>query len=94
MKKLFFTLVVMGIMGASGGAYAWSGYDYQSNTNVEIEPGTLVREGQTIDVFDHSSGEYKMMDVMNMQKIGQSVEIEAYDYNSGEIKTFEMDVQR
>jgi hypothetical protein len=66
---------------------AWSGYDATSGGSVEIESGNLVREGETIDVYD---GEYKTMKVESINRFGGSVEIQGTD-DTGEQRVLEMD---
>ena len=69
-------------------AFSWGGYDSDSGSNIEIEKGTLVRPGETIDVYDYDSGDYKTVDVESVT----SDEVEVYDSNSGEYKTYDMDL--
>lgn len=72
-------------------ALAWDGYDSTSGGAVEIEKGNLVRTGRDIEVYDHTSGEYRDVEVQSIDQNGSSVEIEVYDYDSGEYRTFEME---
>jgi hypothetical protein len=72
-------------------ANAWDGYDSDAGADVEIEQGNLVREGQTIEFYDYSSGEYRSADVESIDRYGGSVEVEVYDHDSGEYRTFEME---
>ena len=71
--------------------YAWDGYDSDAGTDVEIGQGNLVREGETIEYYDYSSGEYRNADVESINHYGGSVEVEVYDHDSGEYRTFEME---
>ena len=66
------------------------GYDYSNETSVEIESGNLVREGETIDVYDNEAGEYRQADVYSIENNGSYTEVEVYDYEAGEYRTFEM----
>lgn len=70
---------------------AWNGYDSEAGSNIEIESGNLVRQGETIDFYDHESGDYKSADVESITRFGSTVEVEVYDYDSGEYRTFEME---
>lgn len=70
---------------------AWNGYDSEAGSDIEIESGNLVRQGETIDFYDHESGDYKSADVEAITQFGSTVEVEVYDYDSGEYRTFEMD---
>ena len=37
-------------------ALAWSGFDYENSTFVDIDKGSLVRRGKEIDIYDYSRG--------------------------------------
>ena len=71
-------------------AYAWDGYD-DNDHSVKIEQGNLVRKGEDIEVYDYNDGEYKDVTVGSITSYGGTVEIEAYDNDSGEYVTYEMD---
>jgi len=79
------------IFGLASQVYAWSGYDNESGSSVEIDKGNLVRPGETIDYYDTESGEYKTADVEAIQSYGVGTEVEIYDHDSGEYRTFSMD---
>lgn len=72
-------------------AMAWDGYDSESGSSVEIGQGNLVRPGESIEVYDYDSGEYRDVDVESIQRYGSTVEVEVYDHESGEYRTFEME---
>lgn len=72
-------------------AYAWDGYDYEKGAHIEIQSGNLVRQGQDIEVYDYSSGEYKDVEVQSVTGNGSGADVEVYDYNTGEYRTLEMD---
>lgn len=89
------TLKIAGLIAAAlftANAYAWTGYDSDAGADIEIDAGTLVRQGETIDFYDHNSGDYKTGDVESInQAYGSGVEVEVYDHDSGEYRTFEME---
>lgn len=89
MKKIFAALMLVLLSCVS--VMAWDGFDYNSGSPVEIEQGNLVRSGQTIEYFDHATGNYSTGDVIDVTRYGNSVEVEVYDLNSGENRTFDMD---
>lgn len=93
MKKLLVALVMVVGLGLiyCAPSMAWNGYDYDRGNYVEIERGNLVREGQTIEYYDYSTGNYSTGDVTDITRYGSSVEVEVYDYDSGEYRTFDMD---
>lgn len=89
MKKTFAALML--VLLSCVPAMAWDGFDSDSGSSVEIEQGNLVRSGQTIEYFDHSTGDYSTGEVIDVTRYGNSVEVEVYDLNSGENRTFDMD---
>ena len=72
-------------------AYAWDGIDAETGGAVEIGEGNLVRPGEEIEIYDYNSGEYKNVEVQDINRGYGSVDVEVYDYGSGEFSTFEMD---
>ena len=69
----------------------WDGIDSEDGSDVEIESGNLVREGEDIEYYDWESGEYKDVEVESIERYGGTVEVEVYDYETGEYKTLEME---
>ena len=86
MKKIFNLLVFWAFP-----VMAWDGYDYSNGTYVEIDKGNLVREGEDIEIYDYNAGEYRNVEVQNIDRYGGSTEVEVYDYETGEYRTLEMD---
>lgn len=72
-------------------AMAWSGYDYEKNNFVDIDKGNLVRRGETIEIYDGADGRFKDVEVESIQRFGNTVEVEVYDPEKGETRTFDMD---
>ncbi|UWU14140.1 DUF5334 domain-containing protein [Rhizobium sullae] len=72
-------------------AYAWDGVDAATGNAVEIGKGNLVRSGQTIEIYDSGSGEYRDVDVESITRGAGSVEVEVYDSEAGEYRTLEME---
>lgn len=90
MQALFGAVLITCLMPTT--AHAWTGYDSNAGSDVEIDKGNLVRQGQTIDFYDHSTNEYRTGDVESVStSYGSSVEVEVYDHNSGEYRTFDME---
>ena len=85
------TLVALLMALGAGSALAWDGADSNTGGAIEIEKGNLVRQGETIDFYDHDSGEYRSADVESISRYGSTVEVEVYDNDAGEYRTFEMD---
>lgn len=89
MRKAILFALALALMAST--AFAWEGYDYDKGSHVEIGEGNLVREGETIEIYDYGSGEYKDVEVNSIYDNGSSVEVEVYDYDSGEYRTLDMD---
>lgn len=70
---------------------AWSGYDYESGSYVDIDKGNLVRPGRDIEIYDWETGEYKEVEVQSIRRSGSGVEVEVYDPDTGEIRTLDME---
>jgi hypothetical protein len=89
MRKI--AVVAFAIVFAGSNAVAWDGVDSSTGDAVEIGKGNLVRRGETIEIYDSSSGSYRDVDVESIRRSGNSVEVEVYDNESGEYRTFEME---
>lgn len=70
---------------------AWSGFDYETGSYIEIESGNLVRTGNEIEFYDYATGSYHYGVVESMRSYGSSVEIEVFDYETGTYRYFEME---
>ena len=88
MKKILLTTFITLI---TFNANAWDGYDYDTESYIEIEEGNLVREGLDIEIYDYDAGEYRDVEVQDINRYGSTVEVEVYDYDTGEYRTFEME---
>ena len=88
MKKL---LLALAIIVTSSGVGAWEGYDWETGNYIEIQEGNLVRSGEKIEIYDWDSGEYKNVEVQDVDSYGSTTEVEVYDYESGEYRTLEME---
>ncbi len=91
MNRLFLALIFIAMLSVIRPALAWDGYDYEKGSSVEIEKGSLVREGEDIEYFDYDEGEYRAGEVQSVDRFGSSVEIEVQDDESGETRTLDMD---
>ena len=85
-----FSILIYSLFFTSA-AMAWDGYDWDSGSFVEIESGNLVREGETIEIYDYNNGEYKDVEVESIDSSGFGTEVEVYDWDSGEYRTLDMD---
>jgi hypothetical protein len=86
MKLIIFLLSAL----VATSATAWSGYDYERGTFVDIEKGNLVRPGRDIEIYDYQGG-YREVEVQSIRRVGSSVEVEVVDRDTGDVRTLEMD---
>ena len=87
MKSLFVLLLIV----LASPVYAWDGYDYDKGNFIEIDKGNLVRSGRTIEIFDYNDGNFKDVEVLDIERTPSGVEINVYDPEADEERTFEMD---
>lgn len=87
MKKIIFILTMLFPFSA----YAWDGYDSINGDSVTIEENTLVRPGETIDIYNNSDGEYQSVDIIDIYDSGTSTTVETFNYSTGETQFLEMD---
>ncbi len=89
MRMLIFAVLLVGSLPL---AHAWDGYDYDSGSSVEIEQGNLVRSGEEIEFYDYGGGGYHQAEVQDINRYGSEVvEVEVYDYETGEYRTLTME---
>lgn len=88
-KKIFFlTLFSFAILANS--ANAWSGYDYDNKTEIDIGPGNLVREGLVIQFYDNRSDNFHTARVLFSEEIAGGTRLQIKDLDSKEERTFIM----
>jgi hypothetical protein len=71
--------------------YAWTGYDYESENYVEFDQDAPVIQGKDFDIYDYSDESRHTIHVISITNNGNEMEIEVYDYDEGEYRTFYMD---
>ncbi len=60
-------------------AQAWTGYDYESDTAVNIGQGNLVRSGERITIYDSEHGEYHSVVVQSVSGTSPGARVTVYD---------------
>lgn len=66
--------------------HAWDGYNWETNMDIKIEKGLLVRSGLDIEVYHWNTGEYHNEEVLSIT----SGEVETYDNDTSEYNVYEM----
>lgn len=79
------------LWAASVPTSAWDGVDLNTGGSVEIQSGNLVRSGNDIELYDHSTGQYHEVTVEDTSRSGSTVGIEVYDTTSGDFRTLEFE---
>jgi hypothetical protein len=69
---------------------AWSGYDYDNKTEIEIETGNLVREGLTIQFYNSKDDKYHAGKVMYMESVAGGTRIQIEDLDMKKERIFIM----
>jgi len=85
-----FAILIFSLLFASA-ALAWDGFDWDSGSYVDIEPGSVVREGNDIEIYDWGTGEFKDVEVESIRSSGSGTEVEVYDWDTGQYRTLDMD---
>jgi hypothetical protein len=84
-------MIAMIILSSPPALADWDGTDQSTGNDIAIEPGSLVRSGKDIEVYDYGTGQYRDVTVEDIDRSGSSVDIEYYDNSTGEYGTFEME---
>jgi len=80
-------IILLILLLISSTVLAWSGFDQENNTTIEIGSGNLVREGLTITIFDWSTDTYHDVEILNFQ---DNI-LEVYDTETKQKRVFEME---
>lgn len=91
MKSIMPCILLVLILFTPIQIYAWEGEDAKTGGYIEIDSGNLVRNGSSIEFYDHSTGQYHDADVESVNRYGGTIEVEVYDSTIGEYRTFEME---
>ncbi len=89
-KTVFFALTFGAFSIELKPAIAWSGYDYDEKTTIEIEPGNLVREGLLIQFYDHKLDKYHAAKITFVDSVSDGTRIQLEDLDSRKERTFIM----
>jgi hypothetical protein len=84
------TLLFISLFLLTKSAFAWSGYDHENKTEVEIGEGNLVREGLVIQFYDNKLDNFCTAKVLFMESIAGGTRIQVKDLDSGEERTLIM----
>lgn len=88
MKTTCLTILFIFILSFAH-AFAWDGYDFDTEDCIEIENSALVIPGRDIEIYDYSDETYHDVYIISVKRNG-SVIIEVFDHDTGDYRTFEM----
>lgn len=80
-RKLFFVASYT-LLFVSNSCLAWDGIDPKKNSIIQIESGNLVREGEIIDFYDSSDGNYHTGKVLIMNSVSHGTELTIEDFTT------------
>lgn len=89
MKKTII-LIFISLLLISGSTSAWTGYDYDNKTEIEIGPGNLVREGSIIQFYNSKIDNYHTAKILFMDSVAGGTRIQLKDLDSQKEHTFIM----
>ena len=69
---------------------AWSGYDFDYKTEIDIGPGNLVREGSVIQFYDTKDDNFHTAKVIIVQSIAGGTEVVINDLDTKKERSFIM----
>ncbi|QDH46811.1 hypothetical protein LAh8_49 [Aeromonas phage LAh_8] len=87
MKKFFIFMLAL----VSFSAFSWEGYDWEAGNYVEITEESYVSEGDEVEIYDYSAGEYRWVQVTDVTETEESVEVEVYDQTADKTRYLDMD---
>lgn len=86
----FFYFFLLFLILQTQKSLAWSGYDFDKKTEIDIPPGNLVREGYIIEFYDSADDNFRTAKILQMQSSGQSVELTILDLDAKKQRNFLM----
>ena len=89
MKRHYLICLLIFLFLLPVGLNAWDGYDYESDSYIEIKDKDSVAPGNDVAIYDHSDGFYHEVYVISVKRDG-AVIIEVFDYDDGNYREFEM----
>jgi hypothetical protein len=89
-KKSLFIATSALFFYSTGPALAWSGYDYDNKTDIEIEAGNLIREGLTFQFYDMKNDTYHTGKITFMEPVAGGTRIQLQELETKKERIFIM----
>jgi len=90
MKKILFVIFFTFLFFTIRNTYAWTGYDYESKTEIEISEGNLVREGMVFQFYESKIDNYHTAKVLFIDAVAGGTKIQLQELDSDKERTFIM----
>jgi Family of unknown function (DUF5334) len=87
---ILFVLFFAALLGGSKRSHAWSGYDYENRSEIDIGAGNLVREGLTIQFYDVKADDYHTAKINLMESVPGGTRIMLQDLDTKKDRVFIM----
>jgi hypothetical protein len=91
LQKIIITLFLTTLFLKLPSALAWSGYDFEDKTEIEIGEGNLVREGLIIQFYDTKLDNYRSAKVLFLEESSGGSRLQVKDLDSKKERVFIME---
>ena len=88
--KIFLSSLLISLSFFIKKAQAWSGYDYETKTEIDIGQGNLVREGSLIQFYDSKDDNFHTARINFMQSSAGGTELNLLDLDTKKERNFVM----
>jgi hypothetical protein len=88
--KIFLSSLLISLSFFIKKAQAWSGYDYETKTEIDIGQGNLVREGSLIQFYDSKDDNFHTARINFMQSSAGGTEVNLLDLDTKKERNFVM----
>ncbi len=88
--KIFLTSSIISLSFFATKAQAWSGYDFETKTEIDIGQGNLVREGSLVQFYDSKDDNFHTARINFMQASAGGIEMNLLDLDTKKERNFVM----
>jgi hypothetical protein len=89
-SSFFFATFFDAIFFVTNPSFAWTGYDYDEKSTIEIEQGNLVREGLVIQFYDYNLDKYHAAKIIFVESVVDGTRIQIKDLDAKKERIFIM----
>jgi len=90
-QKTIFLALIISFCLRSYQADAWTGYDFDDKSEIEINEGNLVREGLVIQFYDSKSDNYHSAKVLFLDETSGGSRLQIKDLDTKKERIFIME---